>query len=245
MAANNKKRSTSLTQVVVSNLTESIDREVLASGDKLPTESALMEEYGVSRTVIREAISRLQAAGLVETRHGIGTFVLNRPHASGLILDAKELTTLEEVIEMLELRMSLEVEAAALAAERRSQEQLLELKQVLDTLTTRELDKAASAEYDFAFHSLIARCAGNRYFIDILNHLGKAIIPRNRLKDVAATTSAHPAYLNRVNMEHEDIYFAIERQDTPAARAAMRLHLTNSKERHRALYEAAQRSSQP
>jgi len=78
-----------------------------------------------------------------------------------------------------------------------------------------------------------------------LNHLGSAIIPRNRLKSLAQSASSKQSYLNRVNMEHEDIYHAIARQDASAARAAMRLHLTNSKERHRSIFKAAQGSTAP
>ena len=68
------------------------------------------------------------------------------------------------------------------------------------------------------------------------------IIPRNRIKGTAISEANQQAYLNRVNMEHEDIYLAIARQDSSSARAAMRMHLTNSKERHRTLYMAAQAS---
>jgi len=106
-----RKRATSLTQELVNTLRALIDQGALVPGDKLPTESALMQEYGVSRTVVREAISKLQAAGLAETRHGVGTFILAASNGMQLVLDATELSTLEDVIEMLELRISLEVEA--------------------------------------------------------------------------------------------------------------------------------------
>lgn len=240
MANTRKKRSTSLTQELVEQLTELIAHGSLKPGDKLPTESALMEQFGVSRTVVREAISRLQAAGLAETRHGVGTFILASSTGAPLILDAAELNTLEDVIEILELRISLEVESAALAAERRSEEQLAELKKTLEALVSLDPREDGGAKLDFDFHSQIARASGNRYFVDILNQFGNVIIPRNRIKGTAVSESNQQAYLNRVNMEHEDIYAAIARQDSSSARAAMRLHLTNSKERHRTLYRAIQ-----
>src|SRR5471032_1048323 len=113
-----------LTLQLVENLSARIERRELAPGDKLPTESELMAAYGVSRTVVREAISRLQAAGVVETRHGIGTFVLEAPAPSGFRIDPATVVTLRDVLAILELRISLEVESAGLAALRRSDEQL-------------------------------------------------------------------------------------------------------------------------
>ncbi len=242
MTLSSKKRPTSLTQELVEQLTDLIAQGSLKPGDKLPTESSLMKQYGVSRTVVREAISRLQAAGLAETRHGVGTFILASSTGAPLILDAAELNTLEDVIEILELRISLEVESAALAAERRTDAQLAELKTTLDALIALDPREDEGSRLDFSFHSQIAKASGNRYFIDILNQFGNVIIPRNRIKGTALSESNQQAYLNRVNMEHEDIYLAIARQDPASARAAMRMHLTNSKERHRTLYMAMQAS---
>ncbi len=78
-----RRKPRSLAQELVTVLTERIRSGQLKRGDKLPTESQIMAEEGVSRTVVREAISRLQAAGQVETRHGIGTFVLDAPPVGG------------------------------------------------------------------------------------------------------------------------------------------------------------------
>ena len=93
---------------------------MLKPGDKLPTESAIMQAYGVSRTVVREALSRLQAAGVVETSHGIGTFVLEARPGQGFGIDPADIATAVDVMAVLELRISLETESAGLAAQRRS-----------------------------------------------------------------------------------------------------------------------------
>ena len=93
-----------------------------------------MEEQGVSRTVVREALSRLQAAGLVETRHGIGTFVLDTPSASGFRIDPATIVTLRDILAILELRISLEVESAGMAAQRRSDAQLKAIREALDAI---------------------------------------------------------------------------------------------------------------
>ena len=226
-----KKRHRNLAQGVVESITGSIREGVLKPGEKLPTESVIMELHGVSRTVVREAISHLQAAGLVETRHGIGTFVLEPP-AQPLLISADTIRTIGDVLAILELRISLETEAAWLAAARRTDEQIKEMGEALQRII-----QGGSVEADVQFHLLIAQATGNRYFVDILTHLGTTIIPRARVNSAQLAHDDPAVYLERVNREHEDIYSAILRQDADAARAAMRTHLSNSRERLRKAQE--------
>ena len=124
-----RKRSANLAQGVVEALTQRIQLGQLKPGEKLPSESTIVLEHGVSRTVVREALSKLQASGLVETRHGIGTFVLEQHTQPGLRL---HVDTVASVRNMLELRLGLEVQAVALAALRRSEAQLAHMRQALD-----------------------------------------------------------------------------------------------------------------
>jgi GntR family transcriptional repressor for pyruvate dehydrogenase complex len=239
-----RRKHRSLAQELVTELSQRIRDGVIKRGDKLPTESAIMEEQGVSRTVVREALSRLQASGLVETRHGIGTFVLDTPSPSGFRIDPATIVTLRDVLAILELRISLEVESAGLAAQRRSPEQLAAMRAALDALgysAAREGDAVAS---DFQFHLLIAEATGNRYFTDIMSHLGTSIIPRTRLNSARIAQDDQQHYLARLSREHEQIFESIARQDSDAARAAMRLHLTNSRERLRQAHEAAEAQAQ-
>lgn len=210
----------------------------LRPGDKLPTESEIMQAFGVSRTVVREALSRLQAAGLVETHHGIGTFVL-QPRASGMFsLDASDIATSVDVLAVLELRISLETESAGLAATRRTDEQLLAMRQALDDFERNVAVAGDTVAPDFRFHLQIAQATGNPYFADIMSHLGTTIIPRTRISAIS-NHDRRGEYLSRVNREHEEIYAAIARGDSESARAAMRIHLTNSRERLRIAREAA------
>src|SRR6478735_10173688 len=123
-----RRRPRSLAHDVVDVLSGRIRDGSLAQGEKLPTEGAIMEEFGVSRTVVREAISRLQAAGMVETRHGIGTFVLGHGDASSFRIPAAQVATLKDVIAVLELRIGVETESAALAAMRRTAANLTALR---------------------------------------------------------------------------------------------------------------------
>jgi GntR family transcriptional repressor for pyruvate dehydrogenase complex len=232
-----QRKHRSLSQGVVEQVSSTIRQGVLKPGDKLPTESSLMDQHGVSRTVVREAISHLQAAGLVQTRHGIGTFVIERAQA-GLGLEAENILTLRDVLAVLELRIGVETETAGLAASRRSQEQADELAAALREMQQAMAEGRPAVEADKRFHLLIAQSTGNRYFVDILAQLGNAIIPRARLNTPVLEQDKPADFLERVSREHDDIYRAIERRDSEAARAAMRTHLSNSRER---LVEAQRR----
>ncbi len=232
------KRHRNLAQAVVADLSEKIRGGTMNPGDKLPTESEIMQIQGVSRTVVREAISHLQAAGLVETRHGIGTFVLEAPTVGHIGIDPDTVITVRDVLAILELRISLETEAAYLAASRRTERQIKDLRLALDAMLARRKESDDTVAADVQFHLLIAQSSGNRYFHDILTHLGTNIIPRSRINSAKLTQDDPVAYLARVNHEHEDIYNAILRQDPEAARAAMRTHLSNSRERLRRAQES-------
>ena len=223
----------SLTTELVAALEQQIQEQQLKAGDRLPTEAEIVQRFNVSRTVVREALSKLQAAGLVETRHGIGTFVLGaRP--SGLFrLDPADVAVSLDVLAVLELRVSLETESAGLAALRRSEEQLLTMRRALEDFEGNVSDAKETVSPDFRFHLEIARATGNRYFAEIMTHLGTTIIPRTRITSTQIPQDQFSEYLHRVNREHEQILDAITRQDPESARAAMRIHLINSRERLR------------
>ena len=230
---------------LVAELTQSIQSGVLKPGAKLPTESEIVRERGVSRTVVREAISRLQAAGLVETRHGIGSFVLApAPAASATLrIDPGTLTTVRDIIAILELRISLETEAASLAALRRNETHLAEMRLALDEFQAAVGNESSCVGADIRFHLAIADATGNPHFSDFMKHLGETIIPRARVNTARLAGDDLAAYLYRVNREHEDIYNAIRRQDPESARAAMRTPLSNSRERLVRVQEEAERGS--
>lgn len=229
-----RRRARGLAHAVVDDIARRIDTGLLKAGDKLPTEAEFMQVHGVSRTVVREALSRLQAGGRVETHHGIGTFVLEMSAPVVAIrLEASDLANASEVLAVLELRISLETESAGLAAQRRSDAQLAAMRAALDAFEAGVAGQGETVSHDFHFHQLIAQATGNRHFADIMGHLGAALIPRTRVNSPRLAQEDPSVYLRRVSREHEEIYEAIARQDPDAARAAMRLHLTNSRERLR------------
>ena len=235
-----KRRSRGLAQELVEFVTEQIQNGVLRPGDKLPTEAEFVRKQGVSRAVVREAMSRLQAVRLVETRHGIGTFVLEPTSSTSLPLGADTLVTIRDVLAMLELRISVEVEAAGLAALRRSEEHLNELRRTLDAFQAVAAEGRNCVSEDLQFHLQVATATGNRYFPDFINYFGQAVIPRTRIDSVSMAKSQRRQYYTHINREHEEILKAIARQDIEGARAAMRNHLSNSRERIRSVQESAE-----
>lgn len=241
-----RSRPKSLALGLVRALEDRIRAGALAAGDKLPTEAAIMAEFEVSRTVVREAISKLQAAGLVETRHGIGTFVLGLGEGGPFRIGAEQMATLTDVIAVLELRIGIETEAAALAAQRRTEAQLTAMRAAVAAFAEATEAGRDAVTADFQFHLEIARATGNPHFEHLMATLGAPSIPRARLTSLRAAGDEDPVaqrdYLLRVNAEHESILDAIAARDGEAARAAMRTHLANSRERRRRAAMALQES---
>jgi GntR family transcriptional regulator, transcriptional repressor for pyruvate dehydrogenase complex len=227
------RRPRGLVSEIVESLATSIRDGQLTAGDKLPTEAEIMVRFDVSRTVVRESLSRLQASGLVETRHGIGTFVLPPQDAGNFRIVAADFATVADVISVLELRISLETEAAGLAAQRRTAANLQAMEAALLAFSDSISHDSDAVPPDFQFHMEVARSTGNRHFADLMTYLGTMIIPRTRVNTALNAPEGRLNYLQRVHAEHESIYSAIRDQDADAARAAMRTHLSNSRERLR------------
>jgi GntR family transcriptional repressor for pyruvate dehydrogenase complex len=227
------RRPRGLVSEIVESLAASIREGRLQPGEKLPTEAEIMARFDVSRTVVRESLSRLQASSLVETRHGIGTFVLPPRETGNFKITAEDFATVADVISVLELRISLETEAAGLAAQRRTEENLQAMETALRAFQDSINLDSDAVPPDFQFHMEVARSTGNRHFADLMTYLGTMIIPRTRVNTTQNAPEGRLNYLQRVNSEHESIYNAIRNQDPEAARAAMRTHLSNSRERLR------------
>jgi len=239
-----RKRTPSRVETVMNDLAGKIRSGVYLSGMKLPTEPEVMAEHGVSRTVVRETMSRLQAAGLVETRHGIGTFVLAQPAPSSLRMDNATVMTIRELLDMLELRISVETEAAGLAAMRRTDDQVERMRLALGEFDAELATGGSSVEPDFKFHLLVAQATGNPFFENFYRQLGTSTIPRTRLDTSVFSSAPGQSYLRRSNEEHAGILEAIIRRDPENARAGMRLHLSNSRERLRLASEKAEGKSE-
>ena len=216
-----------------------IERGPLKPGERLPTEKQLAEEFGVSRTVVREAMAALRAAGLVEPRQGSGVFVSGRagPQESseGPFFAAASADTPAGALDVLELRMAVEIQAAGLAASRRSWAQEARIRECCEAMR-RAIEAGRSTEdADIAFHRSVAEATNNAAFVAFLDMLGGRAIPRRLVREVDAGRLITPQYLEKVQDEHEMLADAISRGDAEAARAAMEQHLAGSRARYRSL----------
>jgi DNA-binding FadR family transcriptional regulator len=241
MSAEGKLDSPRGSGTLVSQLTETL-RQAIAAGQyapgmRLPSEAQLTEAYGVSRTVVREAIAALRADRLVEARQGAGVFVLEgqalqRPGM--LSISNVDLARVSSTIELLELRTAVEVEAAGLAAVRRSPAQEETIFDRHHALKACLEASQPSSEADFALHIAIAEATNNPRFREFLTMIGKNVIPRAALRSDESEAD-QAAYIKLLDEEHNAIVVAISEGDEEGARQAMRRHLRGAQLRYRSL----------
>jgi len=214
-----------LSQRVAAALIAEIHSGRLKPGDKLPTEPVLVKQFSVSRTVVREAVSRLKSIGLVDSRQGSGVFVLEAA-IPPLSFDARDAVSKNSVIQMVELRRALEAEVADLAAQRRTKADVRHIRQALAALNQAVAGGGDGVQQDVAFHLAIATAAQNPYLLSTLQYL------RRLLHGATQITRANEArrgdFVRDVRAEHDAILAAIEASDPLAARAAAFDHMNNA-----------------
>ncbi len=197
----------------------------LAAGAKLPTEVALAEQFGVSRTVVREAVSRLKSMGLVDSRQGSGIFV----RVAGVVplhFGERHAGSRAAVVQMVEVRRALEAEVAGLAAERRDAKDIRRIRQAVATLAAAVAGGGDGVAEDLALHRSIADAARNPFLLDTLNYLSQYL--RGATRVTRANEARRLDFATQVAEEHLDIVDAIEAGDPMRARAAAAAHMNNA-----------------
>lgn len=195
----------------------------LKTGDKLPTEHELARTFGVSRSVVREAIAQLRNEGLLDTRQGVGAFVLDPQRRPVIRIDSTDLSNPESFRSLFQLRVPLEVEAAGLAALHHTAEDLARLDDALDIMRGMETRwTAEGVSADLAFHCALADGTQNEYYAMFVGFIGEKITntitvarARAELEQIVQITVA----------EHTAVRDAVAARDVAAARAAMRAHI--------------------
>ncbi len=220
---------------LIDRLTAEIKSGALKPSDKLPTEQKMIAAFGVSRTVVREALAALRAEGLIDTRQGAGAFVSRDMRRRPFRMSTKGLQNISDVVSITELRLGVEIEAAGFAAERRTAEdlELIDLSVERFALSVERGEEAV--EDDFNFHQAIAKAAHNENFVAFLDFLGWQTIPRRNVYIKTVDRSIRLKYLRRVLSEHKSITKAISQSKPSAARSAMRRHLERSLKRYRSM----------
>ncbi len=219
-----------LPEWIYEQLLEQIATGRLARGDRLPSENALAEMFGVSRPTVRNALFRLQTDGVVRSRKGSGNYVAETP--SPHILSLKPGTgKISDMLLGVEFRIAIEGDAAALAAVRRTDVELAELSEIMER--QERLSDAPLAEVhdaDIAFHTLIAVAARNRLFSEAFRKLYRSVINSWLLWHRTASDEYGQIWRS-VLKEHRAVYEAIHDADADSARMAMRDHLTKGRQR--------------
>jgi GntR family transcriptional regulator, transcriptional repressor for pyruvate dehydrogenase complex len=216
-------------------LAERISAQILAgelqSNNRLPTVQEMASRFGVSRTVIRETVALLKADGLIVVRHGSGMFVAGDARRRPLRIDPDNVTGVRDIIEIVQVRLGLEVEAAGLAATFRTPAQLRKIGAALKAMAEAGQKKMLATDEDRLFHTEIAAATGNQYFVVFLEFLGRYVIPRSKITIGRGTDEERAQYLAKLEAEHKEIFQAITDKDPDAARQAMRRHLKNALDR--------------
>jgi GntR family transcriptional repressor for pyruvate dehydrogenase complex len=227
------ERKPKLSERVVTALRSQVLGGEIAPGQKLPTESQLTETFGVSRTVIREAMATLAADGLVEARQGAGVFVREHPSLAfgSISLDVGK--KISQALNVLEVRMGIEIESAGLAALRHNNAQEAEIQEAFFEFARLVALGQATGKTDFAFHRAIAAATNNPFYVEVLDALGARTIPCDVTSPWGTDSILTREYQEGLQREHLVILNAISASDPQAARDAMRAHLSASQQRYR------------
>ena len=212
-----------LSEEVSGDLHRRIARGELKPGDRLPTEKALGNAFGVSRAVVREAVARLKADGLIETRQGSGAFIVEAPKTINLRFWQGAGPELDELRDIFELRAMVEGSVAELAAQRRDTKDIKAMAEQLQAMDDALAGNRDGTEADDNFHIALARATHNSYIGRLVEFLGRHFSDSRKLSWLGTRRElAHPQEAQR---EHRALFEAISRGNTEAARRCAQDHL--------------------
>jgi GntR family transcriptional regulator, transcriptional repressor for pyruvate dehydrogenase complex len=226
-------RKPKLAEMVVDALRKRIGGGEFAPGEKLPTESQLTTHFGVSRTVVREAIAALAADGMVQSRQGAGVFVMAQPTSAFSSIAGERSNKISVALNVLEVRMGIEIESAGLAAERHSASQGAAIHEAWNEFGRLLAQGTPTGKTDFAFHRAIASATNNPFYLEVLDALGGRTIPCDVASPWGTESVLTYEYQVGLHDEHKRILNAISARDADGAREAMRDHLSRSQQRYR------------
>jgi len=219
-------QSSRLYEQIVEQIEQSVQKGDLKPGDQLPAERELAEQFGVSRTAVREAVKALREKGLVEAYPGKGTFITSgssnpmRQSLDRMMRSAQ----VDATSSLVEVREILEPEIAALAAVRATEENLNSLREAVAVMDAAKRDPDAYIEADLDFHLELAEAAANPLILSLIDSIiGVLREQRMRIFEVDGGP-------DRGQYHHKKILEAVEHQDAPGAREAMRAHLRQVRE---------------
>lgn len=213
---------------IAAEIAREINDSKLGPGDRLPTEHILAKTFGVSRSVIREAIAQLRNEGFVETRQGVGAFVTDPRQRISIRIERSKLNDPENFRDLFQLRIPLEIEAAGLAALHRTPVQLEKLGAALKGMREAPEWKKEGIAADLDFHRTLAEATQNEYFLMFLGFIAERI---SSAINIAFSRAVFGEILEVTIAEHVPIYEAVAAGNASAAKEAMRRHLLGAANR--------------
>ncbi len=214
------------TEVILEQIKSFMLQGQLSPGDKLPTEMELAERFQVSRTSVREALSALSLTGVLEIRQGEGIFVKRSP--SNAIIEPLSFILLlekDQLQSILEVRKALEIEAADLAAQRRDDIDLAEMKALIEHMEKDLPDAVGSEKYDLLFHLALAKASKNLLLDRLMNTVQDIIGQTLHVTRALWMRSSNAGTTRQLFEEHRELYLAICEQDNAKSRKLMYEHL--------------------
>lgn len=221
-------RKERLADTLYGQILEQILKGSFKEGDRLPAEHEICSAFSVSRPVVREALIRLQADGLVYSRRGAGTFIRAVPPSA--ITRFVQPSNISGYLKSFEVRFALEAAAAAFAAERRSSQNLHDLNEANERLREKVMSGQSASAEDFAFHREIAVASGNDLFVSLFEHL-RGEISGSMGVALGLTKLGSDERRLAVLREHQQIVEAVRAGNSEHASLYMRYHLLQARER--------------
>lgn len=221
-------RPGTLSDQVYERILTAIAEDAYPVGSKLPTEHALCEEFGVSRPVLRQALRQLREDDVIQSRQGSGSYVKRRPEEA--VLEFAPIGSIADIQRTFEFRAAIEGEAAYLAAERRTEEDLAEIRAAVVELDRCIQGGSLGVDADETLHAAICKASDNQYFVAARTSMREHILTGMNLTRNLSLTKTRER-LDLVQQEHYAILDAIERQDQDGARRAMRDHVEKARKR--------------
>lgn len=218
---------------IARSISDAIESGQLKPGDRLPTEQSLSAQFGVARTVVREAVSLLKYDGVIASRRGVGAFVSEVGARSAFRISAACFEKRRQLVQLLELRTGVQAEASALAAGARSQKDLTRIGRHLAEMadaTDEGADYAAQRlDAEDAFYRTITEASCNDYYVEFIAMIEKNV--SDNLRSVAIKNAMASEWGSEVLEEHRAVFRALEAGDAERARLATRLHFEQAAKR--------------
>ena len=215
---------------IAASINGQVQRGELQPGDRLPSERELCEQFSVSRSVVREALSQLRSDGIFEAKRGSGAYVLERDQRQSFRMQDVAIDERDSLALVMELIVTVEVAATRLAAIRRTADDLKLIRRALIGMEYEIANDRLGDEQDFAFHQAIVAATHNPHFVALSAHIEQGA--RRVIRQARTNTKVrHVQMIEAVQEEHQAIFDAIKAGDADAAALAAESHLKNAAQR--------------